>query len=314
MITSFEEIYRYLPARLTERVKLSLSDNFPTQKGEFITELRLRRDRQASVTLSSGRNIPLPVACSRSELACVIARLTENSMHSHTVTIKKGYIKLPDGCRVGLCGKAVCERERDGDMLITNIGEITSLNIRIAYRISGTSDGIYDTLKRTNFAGGALFYGPPCSGKTTLLRDIAIRASSGTLPMRVAVIDSRGEFRDDEAMSGTLIDLLDGYPKAEGIEQATRTLSPELIICDEIGGADEARAILAAQNSGVPLIASAHAGNMNELLRRTPVKMLYENGVFMKYIGITRDESAQGGLKFNINDINNPSKTVLQTV
>ena len=132
--------------------------------------------------------------------------------------------------------------------------------------------------------------------------------------MRVAVIDSRGEFRDDEAMSGTLIDLLDGYPKAEGIEQATRTLSPELIVCDEIGGADEASAILAAQNSGVPLIASAHAGNMNELLRRTPIKMLYENGVFMKYIGITRDESAQGGLKFNINDINNHSKAVLQTV
>ena len=35
---------------------------------------------------------------------------------------------------------------------------------------------------------------------------------------------------------GPCCDVLDGYPKGEGILQAIRSLSPEFIICDELGG------------------------------------------------------------------------------
>ena len=72
------------------------------------------------------------------------------------------------------------------------------------------------------------------------------------------------------------------------IEIATRTLSPEVIFCDEIGSADEARAILSAQNSGVPLIATAHAENREMLLRRPNIRTLYDNGIFRYYIGLSR--------------------------
>ena len=118
-------------------------------------------------------------------------------------------------------------------------------------------------------------------------RDLAVRAASGENPLRVAVVDERGEFRDEAEMQNALIDLLDGYPKGEGIEQATRTLAPELIICDEIGGMRDAQAILEAMNSGVPLAASAHAGSFEELMRRPPIKLLYDNFVFLRYIGIS---------------------------
>lgn len=137
-----------------------------------------------------------------------------------------------------------------------------------------------------------------------MLRDIAIKAASGENPLRVAVVDERGEFRDEDEMQKTLIDMLDGYPKGEGIEQATRTLSPELIICDEIGGMRDAQAILEAMNSGVPLAASAHAGSFDELMRRPPIKLLYDNSVFARYIGISRDSSLRGGLRFFIHEAN----------
>ena len=91
-----------------------------------------------------------------------------------------------------------------------------------------------------------------------------------------------------ELFSDRLVDVLHGYPRAKGIEIATRTLSPEVIFCDEIGSAEEARSILSAQNSGVPLIATAHAESRETLLRRPNIRLLYENGVFRYYIGLGR--------------------------
>lgn len=314
MISSFNNILKYLPPRLAEKIKLAMSDTGQifsdyNDGGDFITELRLRRGRKASLTLSSGKNIPLEVYCQSGEISCVVTRMTENSMHTHAPTVRHGYIRLPDGCRVGLCGRAVSDTKMlsggrslsDG---ISNLSEITSVCIRLEHRGTGASDGIFEILNADRFRGGVLFYGPPCSGKTTLLRDIAIKAASGENPLRVAVVDERGEFRDGSEMQKTLIDMLDGYPKGEGIEQATRTLSPELIICDEIGGMRDAQAILEAMNSGVPLAASAHAGSYDELMRRPPIKLLYDNSVFARYIGISRDSSLRGGLRFFIHEAN----------
>ena len=67
-----------------------------------------------------------------------------------------------------------------------------------------------------------------------------------------------------------------------------------MIFCDEIGSAEEARAILGAQNSGVPLIATAHADSRETLFRRPNIRLLYENCVFRYYIGLRRHpESAK---------------------
>ena len=38
-------------------------------------------------------------------------------------------------------------------------------------------------------------------------------------------------------------DVLTGYPKSEGIEMAIRTLSPEMIVCDEISKSSEVAAM-----------------------------------------------------------------------
>ena len=85
-----------------------------------------------------------------------------------------------------------------------------------------------------------------------------------------------------------MIDVLEDYPKAQGIEIATRTLSPQALICDEIGDYEEADAILSVQSSGVPLIASAHGSDLSSLLARPAIRLLDRAGVFGAYIGIER--------------------------
>ena len=92
-----------------------------------------------------------------------------------------------------------------------------------------------------------------------------------------------------ELFADTLCDILTGYSRAKAIETATRTLSPEVLICDELGGVEETRAVLEAQNTGVTLIASAHAGSFAELAARPNIRLLQENRVFDEYILISRE-------------------------
>ena len=119
------------------------------------------------------------------------------------------------------------------------------------------------------------------------MRDLAESLSKGRDAIRVAVVDCRGELCACSS-SGGMIDVLEDYPKAQGIEIATRTLAPQAVICDEIGDYDEADSILAVQSSGVPLIASAHGDDLASLLARPAIRLLDRAGVFGAYIGIHR--------------------------
>ena len=86
-----------------------------------------------------------------------------------------------------------------------------------------------------------------------------------------------------------MLDVLVGYPRDVGIEIAVRSMGAELVICDEIGGIPDAHAILRAANCGVPIMASAHAAGVDELLRRPSLQMLHRAAVFGAYVGIERD-------------------------
>ena len=143
-------------------------------------------------------------------------------------------------------------------------------------------------LPALQLARGVLIYAPPAVGKTTLLRAVAARMAGGADPVRVAVIDTRGELAvglDDPKL---LLDVLSGYPRGVGLSIATRTLAAQLSVCDEIGDLGEAREIIEAQSAGVPLLASAHAADLGELLGRPAIRLLQEAHVFGAYVRIAR--------------------------
>ena len=113
--------------------------------------------------------------------------------------------------------------------------------------------------------------------KTTLLRDIA--RYIGTVGHRVVVLDERFELSADGFDLGACTDILQGYPKQEGLSHAVRCLSPEYIVCDELGENDLS-AIRAASFSGVALIASIHAGSVHELCCRPLCRGILSLGAF----------------------------------
>ena len=242
-----------------------------------INEIRLRSLGEVSLTLR-GENVLLSCRVSEREIHECVTKLCHGSVYAHGETMRQGYIMADGGVRVGVCGR-LCA---NGSAL----GEITSINIRVPHVIRGISDKALTLCHVNGRIRSALIYSPPGVGKTTLLRDLAARLGKSH---RVAIIDTRGEIYVPEMFEGTLCDALVGYSRAEGIEIATRVLSPEVLMCDEIGDADEARQLLYAVNSGVPIIASAHAASVGELMARTNIRMLHDGHVFYGYIGIARE-------------------------
>ena len=133
-----------------------------------------------------------------------------------------------------------------------------------------------------------LIYGRPASGKTTVLRAIAEAAASSPYSLRTVAVDTREELGWGLGGSDLLLDILIGYPRDLGIEIAVRSLGAQLVVLDEIGSVSDAEAILNAANCGVPIVASAHADSLSELLLRPAIRRLHEARVFSHYAGLTR--------------------------
>jgi Uncharacterized protein conserved in bacteria len=243
-----------------------------------IDEIRLRKNRPVSFT-SRGRNIVTDIICTPVELAETISKLCGGTLHAHSETIAYGYIAFGGGGRAGICGRAVGGGQADST--ITSIADIDALCIRVPRSVWGISARLCEYIASRNYMASVLVYSPPGGGKTTLLRDTAAALSRKPHSRRVAVIDTRGEIYREDMFRDSIADILTGYPKAAGIELATRTMSPQYIICDELGAQQgEAEAILSAQHTGVPLIASAHAATKDELTARPSVKLLLDAGIF----------------------------------
>lgn len=224
-----------------------------------ISEIRLRAGRPCVIVDIFGEMSVCSAPFSAEEIADCFAEICRYSIHSFQDEISRGFVTLDGGHRVGICGTAV----KNGSK-IDFFKDISGLNIRIAHEAKGCADELY----RRFFADkprSLLLGGAPMSGKTTLLRDLARRLGERH---RATLIDSRNELSAMVRGAPTLdiglnTDVLCGCGKSEGIMLALRTLSPEYIICDEIG--NDGAALEQALFCGVKIIAAAHAANLREL-------------------------------------------------
>ncbi len=273
----------YLKEILPERIATALL-GLENSLRECITEVRLRSGKPAAVRMASGvRYIEThglgytvnsrTVIVSFKEVEECYLRCCNGSVYTHENEISEGFIALPFGNRVGLSGEVITRG--DGSRWYRRV---TGLNIRIAHQHKGCADKMVG-----NVAGGVIIFGAPHSGKTTILRDYA--RSCSNMGETVVIVDCRGEI---SGMSngvcsldvGENTDVTVGGEKADGIEVALRTLSPDLIVFDELANAGELAAVRECLNGGVRVVTTVHAGSVDELLRRNEEMHFLESGAF----------------------------------
>ena len=227
---------------------------------------------------------PKSLLISQNDIIETMKILCNFSIYSYQNQIKEGFITLKGGHRVGISGTAVINNNE-----IINISDISSINFRISREVLGCSDRIFDKFGLN--IGGTLIIGPPSSGKTTILRDIARKLSTSFEAdklIKVSIIDERREiaasYQGIPQRDIGFSDVLSGFPKAEGIIRAIRTLSPKIIICDEIGGIEDAEAIKKSLNSGVGIIASIHAKSTDEMANSFRIKNILSSGAIKRAV------------------------------
>ncbi len=257
-------------------------------------EIRLHKGRHLTVT-SRQKKLGCGIIVSEREIQEIFTRMCGGSLYAHEETIRQGFIPLEGGIRAGVCGSAACEGGK-----IIGVHSVTGLMIRIPHAIAVDTDFLLRDFFSGSSFGGMLIYSPPGVGKTTLLRALAKDASSPRYGRHTVIVDTRGELNVELNDPSLNLDIMSGYPRDTGIEIAVRTLGAQLIVCDEIGSMADARATLGAANCGVPLIASAHASSIEELLERPAIKLLHHAHVFGKYVGLSR--RAMGGFDYKITD------------
>lgn len=256
-----------------------------------VEEIRIRSGRRVCY-MGNGWEKQGQILCDPPFCRRLLEALCEHSAYAMEEELREGFFTVAGGCRVGVSGSLLT---RDG--IVKRMGEVCGFNIRIAREVRGCANALIPYLVQDGRAAGMLVLSKPGVGKTTLLRDAGRQLSDGDgnrRGMKVAIADERGElagmYRGAPSMDvGERTDVMDGCPKAFAIASMIRSMSPQVIVTDEIGGEAEAGAILDGANCGVAVLASAHASNIDEAMRRPAIRALVERGCFCYAAVIGRD-------------------------
>ena len=275
-----------LPARLREAVSEACSCG-------IAEEIRLRVSKPPQIVTQTGETLLVEHVFTRADARELLEKLCRHSDYAREEELKRGFITVEGGARVGVCGRPVTE---DGRIL--RLTDVSCFNIRITREAVGCAEGVMHYLSEQGRPVSALIAAPPAGGKTTLLRDIARCFSDGigVKPQKVALADERGELAgcSEGAPSfnvGARTDIMEHVPKAAAMEVFIRTMSPDVMITDEIGGKEDAAALSEAARSGAAVIASAHAASVDELKSRAALSEILASGVFRRVLLLHRNGS-----------------------
>lgn len=263
------KVWNCLPKEVSERL-VGLSD---------VREIRIRNGMDVKVdvggqwySLSQKGLVPAKSGGSILSEDCdsIVRRVCNNSVYAYEKMLSKGYFTLEDGVRVGVCGQLAVES--------SVFQRYTSLCFRIPHIVHCVDERTYLRCRQ----GSVVVIGPPCSGKTTFLRDLAMQLAKES---NVLVVDERGEFffdKEAEARSGC--DILKWSSKQYAFECGIRAMSPQWIVCDEISS-DDISFVTLSVNSGINVACSAHGRSVEEFDQKFHLAHLFSTAVILEHVG-----------------------------
>lgn len=295
-----ETVLPFLPKTIIEQ----LEHIPPIQKFE-IEEIRIRTNRPIEITMG-GKTMFLPYLVNTEDANQLLNKISHHSIYALEEELRRGYITIDGGHRIGLAGKVILEGGK-----VKALRDISSFNIRIAKEKIGIADSLIPALYDQQWQH-TMIIGPPQTGKTTLLRDIARVVSSGDSgssisAKKVGIVDERSEIAGcvngiPQLTFGPRVDVLDACPKAEGMMMMIRSMSPDVLVVDEIGRLEDTEAILEAVNAGIKLIMTTHGDSFEEIQKRPSLQEIFKLQIFQRYIELSRMNGP--GTITRIKDIN----------
>ena len=256
-----------------------------------VNEIRLRAEKPVVINVS-GRmfflsengvtsNLSGCLYASKIMIEDVIFRASECSIYSVNEQIKKGFIVTDDAIRIGIGGNLV---EENGH--IKTMTNFSSCNIRIPHIIKNCSLTAFRFIVEDKDVKNTLVISPPACGKTTFLRDFVSQLSERNIPLNILLLDERGEL--DCGINSKFSDKIAFSTKKVGFENGIRSLSPDVIVTDELGQEEDIEAIRYASSCGVKILASTHADSMETFCKKPLFSQIIKEKIFKRYVLLSK--------------------------